>query len=96
MTKIWSELEAAAEKYNLQGQLLVGVAIADTWAVYGGSASATDDAAAVGAAAHYISDCIADTGSLYDALREYNGPVGSGGSATYQTDVQSYMEGKGY
>ena len=58
------------------------------WAKYGGGKSKYDNTASVWAGAAYIHDLVkARGGSLYQALRDYNGQVVNGGIASYQTDV---------
>ena len=65
------------------------------WKQYGGGANKNNNVASAWAAARYMHDLVQQNGgSLYNALRAYNGAVGHGGNPTYQTQILGFMRGQ--
>ncbi|RYF47277.1 MAG: hypothetical protein EOO38_12470 [Cytophagaceae bacterium] len=67
----------------------------EAWSFYGGrSKDRTNPWDAAYGAARYFNALLKQTnGNLYQAMREYNGPIGEGGSSSYQSDIAGFMAG---
>ncbi len=68
----------------------------DAWNVYGGGGSAQRTNfwdAAYGAARYFNALLQQENSNLYQAMRDWNGPVSQGGDPNYQDNVARYMSG---
>ena len=65
------------------------------WAYYGPKGADRNDmaAAAIGAANYIANELKMKNGDLNAALRVYNGPIANGGKASYQSEIQQWMQG---
>lgn len=67
----------------------------EAWSFYGGSGKDRTNFwdAAYGAARYFKALLVQDNNNLYQVMRDWNGPLDQGGSATYQQDAARFMAG---
>jgi hypothetical protein len=65
------------------------------WNFYGGTGKDRTNFwdAAYGAARYFHALLVQDNGNLWQAMRDWNGPIGQGGDPAYQSNVGTYMSG---